>query len=168
MEVFCLSVVLKPLTRKQVCPDVVWKYHQSNFGLFKRELPILYKSCTQRSPCLWASLNYCQSFDELLHFFVEFDIAFGEFFDDFFVHKVRNTYHKMQLKELKVNNYIPILIFFRHKTLRTASNKLVINLAFSNAIMHIKSWVIIVNGLHGGPILGDFGKAHIYFINYCY
>ena len=47
---------------------------------------------------------------------------------------------------------------FRHKTLRTAANKLVINLAFSNAIMHIKSWVIIVNGFYGGPILGDVGK----------
>ena len=60
----------------------------------------------------------------------------------------------------------------RHKTLRTASNKLVINLAFSNAIMHIKSWVIIVNGLHGGPILGDFGKAYYIYLsifkNYCY
>ena len=50
------------------------------------------------------------------------------------------------------------VVFFRHKTLRTAANKLVINLAFSNAIMHIKSWVIIVNGFYGGPILGDIGK----------
>ena len=58
-----------------------------------------------------------------------------------------------------VSAYDIEFFFPRHKTLRTASNKLVINLAFSNAIMHIKSWVIIVNGLHGGPILGDFGKA---------
>ena len=40
-----------------------------------------------------------------------------------------------------------------------------INLAFSNAIMHIKSWVIIVNGLHGGPILGDFGKAYYIYLS---
>lgn len=50
-----------------------------------------------------------------------------------------------------------IFLYFRHKTLRTAANKLVINLAFSNAIMHVKSWVIIVNGIHGGPILGEIG-----------
>ena len=148
---------------------VVWKYHQQNFGFFDRELPILCKSCAQRSPCLWATLNFCQPFDELLHFFVESDIAFGELFDDFFIYQV--WCYKMKNKKepkmlLKLHIYVHCIclwywIFFpRHKTLRTASNKLVINLAFSNAIMHIKSWVIIVNGLHGGPILGDFGKAY--------
>ena len=55
---------------------------------------------------------------------------------------------------------VPLIIFqfFRHQTLRTPSNKLVINLAFSNSIMHGKSWVLIVNGISGGPILGKFGK----------
>ena len=67
---------------------VVWKYHQQNFGFFDRELPILCKSCAKRGACLWATLNFCQPFDELLHFFVESDIAFGELFDDFFIYQV--------------------------------------------------------------------------------
>ena len=32
--------------------------------------------------------------------------------------------------------------------------------------MHLKSWVPIVNGLHGGPILGALGKK-IYFQVVC-
>ena len=45
----------------------------------------------------------------------------------------------------------------RYKTLRTAGNKLVVNLAIANFIMHSKSWVLIVNGIAGGPILGELG-----------
>ena len=48
--------------------------------------------------------------------------------------------------------------YFRHKTLRTSGNKLVINLAFSNMLMHTKSWIIVVNGFAGGPYLGKWGK----------
>ena len=46
----------------------------------------------------------------------------------------------------------------RHKTLRTPGNKLVINLALANLIMHAKSWVLIVNGFYGGPVLGELGE----------
>ena len=46
---------------------------------------------------------------------------------------------------------------FRYKTLRTAGNKLVVNLAIANFIMHSKSWVLVVNGIAGGPILGELG-----------
>ena len=44
-----------------------------------------------------------------------------------------------------------------HKSLRTSGNKLVINLAFSNILMHTKSWIIIINGFAGGPVLGKWG-----------
>jgi hypothetical protein len=50
---------------------------------------------------------------------------------------------------------------YRYPDVRTSGNKLVVNLAISDAIMHLKSWVLIVNGFHGGPILGGFGKRMI-------
>lgn len=53
---------------------------------------------------------------------------------------------------------LTLALLFRHKGLRTAGHKLVINLAVSNSIMHSKSWVIIVNGYSGGPLLGEWGK----------
>ena len=56
-------------------------------------------------------------------------------------------------------------MFCRHKTLRTPSNKLVINLAIMNFIMHSKSWVLIVNGIYGGPILGELGDDFFNIIN---
>ena len=46
--------------------------------------------------------------------------------------------------------------------MRTAGNKLVVNLAIANFIMHSKSWVLIVNGIAGGPILGELGM-YVYF-----
>ena len=55
-------------------------------------------------------------------------------------------------------NFLMILLYFKYKTLRTSSNKLVVNLTCSNTLMHAKSWVLVVNGFAGGPILGTFGK----------
>ena len=59
-------------------------------------------------------------------------------------------------------NSIMIYLFGRFKTLRTPSNKLVINLSVSNLIMHAKSWILITNGLDGGPLLGDIGKSYFF------
>ena len=53
-----------------------------------------------------------------------------------------------------------LVYFYRYKTLRTAGNKLVVNLAIANFIMHSKSWVLIVNGIAGGPILGELGMYY--------
>jgi hypothetical protein len=40
----------------------------------------------------------------------------------------------------------------------------VISLAMSDMIMHLKSWVLIVNGFHGGPVLGNFGNLNYFLI----
>ena len=56
-------------------------------------------------------------------------------------------------------NSLMLVLYIKHKTLRTSSNKLVVNLTLANALMHIKSWILIVNGFAGGPILGIFGKS---------
>lgn len=56
-------------------------------------------------------------------------------------------------------NSLMMYLYGRHKTLRTPANKLVINLAVANFIMHGKSWILIVNGIDGGPLLGDWGKC---------
>jgi hypothetical protein len=34
----------------------------------------------------------------------------------------------------------------------------VIYLSLSSLTMHLKSWVPIINGFYGGPILGGFGE----------
>ena len=33
-----------------------------------------------------------------------------------------------------------------------------INLAFSNSLMHTKSWILVTNGFAGGPVVGKWGK----------
>ena len=62
-------------------------------------------------------------------------------------------------------NFLMMILYVKHKTLRTSSNKLVVNLTCSNTLMHIKSWIVIVNGIAGGPILGPFGKKNKFFLN---
>lgn len=57
-------------------------------------------------------------------------------------------------------NSLMIYLYGRHRTLRTPANKLVINLAVANIIMHGKSWILIVNGIDGGPLLGDLGEYY--------
>ena len=66
------------------------------------------------------------------------------------VKKVNKNY----LKNVKMFQFVVIC---SHKSLRTSGNKLVINLAFSNILMHTKSWIIIINGFAGGPVLGKWG-----------
>ena len=56
-------------------------------------------------------------------------------------------------------NSIMFYLYSRFKTLRTPSNMLVINLAIANFVMHGKNWVLIVNSIDGGPLLGDLGKC---------
>ena len=56
-------------------------------------------------------------------------------------------------------NLLLIILYSKHSTLRTSSNKLVLNLSFSNSLMHFKSWILIINGFAGGPILGKAGKG---------
>jgi hypothetical protein len=46
----------------------------------------------------------------------------------------------------------------RHRILRTPTHKLVIYLSISSLTMHLKSWVPIINGIYGGPVLGGFGE----------
>ena len=60
-------------------------------------------------------------------------------------------------------NFLMMVLYIKHKTLRTSSNKLVVNLTCSNTLMHIKSWIVIVNGIAGGPILGPFGKIFFFY-----
>ena len=60
-------------------------------------------------------------------------------------------------------NFLMMMLYIKYKTLRTSSNKLVVTLTCSNTLMHIKSWILVVNGLAGGPILGRFGKDFMYF-----
>ena len=55
-------------------------------------------------------------------------------------------------------NIIMFYLYSRFKVLRTPSNMLVINLSIANFLMHSKSWVLIVNSIDGGPLLGDIGK----------
>lgn len=55
-------------------------------------------------------------------------------------------------------NILLIYLYFKHSTLRTSANKLVVNLSFTNALMHFKSWIIIINCIAGGPILEEMGK----------
>ena len=57
-------------------------------------------------------------------------------------------------------NSLMIYLYSRYKTLRSPANKLVINLALANMLMHSKSWILIVNGLDGGPLLGSLGKQN--------
>ncbi len=59
-----------------------------------------------------------------------------------------------------IGNSLIMYLYFKHSTLRTTSNKLVINLSFSNMLMHTKSWIIIINGFAGGPYLGGKGKEN--------
>lgn len=61
-------------------------------------------------------------------------------------------------------NSIMIYLYGRYKTLRTPANKLVINLALANMLMHGKSWILIVNGIDGGPLLGDVGKKIVFVL----
>ena len=56
-------------------------------------------------------------------------------------------------------NGFMIYLYSRFKILRTPSNHLVINLAVADFLMHSKSWVLIVNSIDGGPLLGDIGKS---------
>ena len=60
-------------------------------------------------------------------------------------------------------NFLMMMLYIKYKTLRTSSNKLVVTLTCSNTLMHIKSWILVVNGLAGGPILGRFGKDFMQF-----
>ena len=60
-------------------------------------------------------------------------------------------------------NSLMLVLYIKHKTLRTSSSKLVVNLTLTNSLMHIKSWILVVNGLAGGPILGRFGKDFMQF-----
>ena len=55
-------------------------------------------------------------------------------------------------------NVIMFYLYSRFKVLRTPSNMLVINLSIANFLMHSKSWVLIVNSIDGGPLLGEIGK----------
>ena len=55
-------------------------------------------------------------------------------------------------------NFLMMMLYITYRTLRTGSNKLVMTLTCSNILMHIKSWIIVVNGLAGGPVLGRFGR----------
>ena len=57
-----------------------------------------------------------------------------------------------------IGNVIMFYLYSRFKALRTPSNMLVINLSTANFLMHSKSWVLIVNSIDGGPLLGDIGK----------
>ena len=58
-------------------------------------------------------------------------------------------------------NFLMMMLYITYRTLRTGSNKLVMTLTCSNTLMHIKSWIIVVNGLAGGPVLGRFGRELI-------
>ena len=40
-------------------------------------------------------------------------------------------------------NSLMLVLYIKHKTLRTSSNKLVVNLTLTNSLMHIKSWILI-------------------------
>jgi hypothetical protein len=51
-----------------------------------------------------------------------------------------------------------LLFFSRQRSLRTPTHKLVIYLSVSSLTMHLKSWIPIVNGFYGGPVLGEFGQ----------
>ena len=55
-------------------------------------------------------------------------------------------------------NVIMFYLYSKCKVLRTPSNMLVINLSIANFLMHSKSWVLIVNSIDGGPLLGEIGK----------
>ena len=57
-----------------------------------------------------------------------------------------------------IGNVIMFYLYSRFKVLRTPSNMLVINLSLANFLMHSKSWILIVNSIDGGPLLGDIGK----------
>ena len=53
-------------------------------------------------------------------------------------------------------------LLFRHKSLReNPSHKLVISIALFGILKESKSWVNILNGFYGGPIMGKIGK-HLY------
>jgi hypothetical protein len=69
--------------------------------------------------------------------------------------KVRTT-KKSQFQQKKIFRFL----LLRYQDIRTPGNKLVINLALSDIIMHMKSWVLIINGFHGGPMLGGVGKSN--------
>ena len=61
-------------------------------------------------------------------------------------------------------NSLMFYIYSKFTILRTPSNMLVINLSVANCLMHGKSWVLVVNSIDGGPLLGNFGKSiSIYF-----
>ena len=50
-------------------------------------------------------------------------------------------------------------MLFRHKSLReNPSHKLVISIALFGILKESKSWVNILNGFYGGPIMGKIGK----------
>ena len=65
-----------------------------------------------------------------------------------------------------IGNSLMVFLYTKYKTLRTAGNKLVVNLAIANFIMHAKSWVLIVNGIAGGPILGELGMSFLSSITF--
>ena len=56
-------------------------------------------------------------------------------------------------------NSLMFYIYSKFTILRTPSNMLVINLCVANCLMHGKSWVLVVNSIDGGPLLGNFGKS---------
>ena len=49
----------------------------------------------------------------------------------------------------------------RRSSLRTPTNKLVLSLIVSDSIMMTKSWILVINAMAGGPIMGNTGEECI-------
>ncbi len=62
--------------------------------------------------------------------------------------------------------------FNRYRSLRTPTNKLVLSLVAADCLMMTKSWILVINGFAGGPLLGtageitETGSPVIVFLNY--